>query len=101
LGPSTTAARTDGLSLSDLNARSGRVTGVAYGAPGPRVDLDKVLESWRNGDTVGGSAQAERPAPPPATPPATPPALAPDRTVALTDGTTISFSVARAVQTAG
>ncbi len=76
------------LSLSDLNARSGRVTGVAFGAPGPRIDLDKVLESWRNGDTVGGGTQAAQPTP------------ARDRTVALADGTTISFSVARAPQTA-
>lgn len=85
--PGTTRS-TEILSLSDLNARSGRVTGVAFGAPGPRIDLDKVLESWRNGDTVGGGAQAAR---------ATP---ARDRTVALADGTTISFSVAKAPQTA-
>jgi hypothetical protein len=78
-----------GESLPDLDARAGRVSGaqVAFGAPGPRIDLDRVLESWRDGTTVGGSA-AEQPTE------ATPAPKA--RTVSLSDGTTISFTVAGA-----
>lgn len=87
-GTSTTARQPTVVTLSDLNARSGRVTGVAFGAPGPRINLNKVLESWRSGDTVGGGSQSEQPAP------------ARERTVALADGTMISFSDARAPQTA-
>ncbi len=79
------------LQLPDLHARSGRVGGaqVAFGAPGPRIDLDRVLESWRDGASVGGAAQPE-PAPPPR----------PTRTVSLSDGTTISFTVAGSAITA-
>lgn len=85
-GPSASSRKTD--TVSDLNARSGRVAGVAFGAPGPRIDLDRVLESWRDGDTVGGAAVEAAPR------------KAPDRTVSLPDGTTISFTVAKATQPA-
>jgi hypothetical protein len=85
----TTTLMHRGESLPDLDARSGRVGGaqVAFGAPGPRIDLDRVLESWRDGATVGGSV-AEEPVE------ATPAPRA--RTVSLSDGTTISFTVAGA-----
>ena len=76
------------ISLNDLNARAGRVGGVAFGAPGPRIDMDRVVESWRNGVSTGGSAQE------------TPTQPARERTVSLADGTTISFTSARAEQPA-
>lgn len=80
---------TQAVPLVDIDARSGRVSGaqVAFGAPGPRIDLDRVLESWRDGTTVGGAAQDQSPVPPHPTAP---------RTVSLSDGTTISFTVAGA-----
>ena len=75
-----------GECLPDLDARSGRVGGaqVAFGAPGPRIDLDRVLDTWRDGATVGGSTWEETTQAPKA------------RTVSLSDGTTISFTVAGA-----
>jgi hypothetical protein len=71
------------IALPDLESRPGRVGGaqVAFGAPGPRIDLDRVLETWRDGSTVSGSARI---------------APAPPNTVSLPDGTTISFTVAGA-----
>lgn len=83
---STSTVMHRGESLPDLDARSGRVGGaqVAFGAPGPRIDLDRVLDTWRDGATVGGSTWEE----------ATPAPKA--RTVSLSDGTTISFTVAGA-----
>jgi hypothetical protein len=79
------------VSLPEPDARAGRVGGaqVAFGAPGPRVDLDRVLQSWRDGPTVEGAAQ-DRPA---AAAPAMP------RRICLSDGTTISFDVALAQRT--
>ncbi len=76
-------------SLPDLDARAGRVGGaqVAFGSPGPRINMDRILESWRDGATVGGSARDQ---PEAATRPGRP------RTVSLPDGTTISFTVAGA-----
>ena len=85
------SARVTGAMLApDPDNRSGRVGGaqVAFGAPGPRIDLDRVLGSWRDGTTVGGAAQ---PAPVATAPPERP---ARPRTVALSDGTMISFTVA-------
>lgn len=87
-GMSAGSRRSALISLNDLNARSGRVGGVGFGAPGPRIDLDRVVESWRNGVSTGGSAQEA------------PTQTARERTVSLADGTTISFTSARAKQTA-
>lgn len=73
-----------GVSLTEPDTRAGRVGGaqVAFGAPGPKIDLNAVLDSWRDGASVGGAERGRK---------------APDRadTVSLSDGTTISFSVAR------
>lgn len=83
--------RKDTLGLGVTDTRGGRVSGAqgALGAPGPRVDLSRVLETWRDGVSVEGSAvDSAPPAPPKA------------KTVSLSDGTTISFADAsRALMT--
>lgn len=88
----TTSKNRTVMSLPDLNTGSGRVPGVAFGAPGPRINLEQVLDSWRLGVTTGGSAQPTAAAPVSGTPT--------DRTVSLADGTTISFASARRYQAA-
>ncbi len=88
----TTSRNQPAMSLPDMNAGSGRVPGVAFGAPGPRINLDQVLESWRLSVTTGGAAQP--------TPTAAASAAPAERTVSLADGTTISFASARRYQAA-
>ena len=78
----------------DRDARPGRLGGgsVAFGAPGPKIDVAKFLEATQSDATIGGSEAGAAPAKPapPAAPSATP--TAPVRqTVAFSDGTKVSF----------
>ncbi len=79
------------------DARPGRVGGghVAFGAPGPAIDMDRVLQTWRDGTTVGGGMAGQDIAKPVLT--TAEPALR--ETVALSDGTRIAFTVAGALLT--
>jgi hypothetical protein len=87
--------------------RPGRVGGaaVAFGAPGPSIDLARVLETWRDGTTVTSGMAAAPTRDPPMHDTAAHDAAAhaptapPHRTVALSDGTQISFTVAGALLT--
>lgn len=66
--------------------RPGRVSGgsIAYGAPGQRVDLSRLFDASNRPASPGGSVRGgDRPA-------------TPVRTVNLSDGTSISFTVAGA-----
>jgi hypothetical protein len=77
------SGRKDPPTISVADTRGGRVSGaqVGFGAPGPRVDLSRVLETWRDGVSIEGAASDE----------VAPPAPRP-KTVSLSDGTTISFA---------
>ncbi len=97
--------------------RPGRVGGaaVAFGAPGPSIDLARVLETWRDGTTVTSGMAAAPTRDPPMHDTAAhdtaahdaaahdaaahAPTAPPHRTVALSDGTQISFTVAGALLT--
>ncbi|MGE0417226.1 MAG: hypothetical protein AB7O80_10495 [Acetobacteraceae bacterium] len=86
----------------DDDLRPARVGGgsVAFGAPGPKVDLDAILETWRDGATVTGGLTSAEPAV--AIPAVDPPHLRvrpapPQEVVSLSDGTKISFTVAGAL----
>ena len=78
----------------DRDARAGRLGGgsVAFGAPGPKIDVAKFLEETRSDATISGGEAGATPAKvaPVASP--SPPLTAADRgTVALADGTKVSF----------
>jgi hypothetical protein len=78
----------------DRDARPGRLGGasVAFGAPGPKIDVTKFLEATRSDATISGSEAGSAPPKPapPATPSAPPPAQG-RQTVAFSDGTKVSF----------
>ena len=83
----------------DRDARPGRLGGasVAFGAPGPKIDVAKFLESTRSDATIGGGEAGAAPlspvppSPAPVATPSPPPAATARQTVAFSDGTKVSF----------